>query len=116
MLYDIESRSPRARVKTVGGYHIEVFPMLFNWRLHTVCADAGPLEWSDRFWCYEGRGWDAYTRAVLAAHAWDGAADTEPVGWIKAWDGRRAPVDSGDALASLTGDGALRFADSAWRL
>lgn len=119
MLYDIESRQPRARIKTVGDYHIEVIPMIFNWRVHTVRVDGGPWEWSERFWCYEGRGWDSYLAAVLAAHVWDGADDTEPAGWIKAWDGRRGehlPVLSEieqdeDALAAFM-DEAARGVDA----
>lgn len=37
----------------------------------------------DRFWCYQKGG-----AAIFAALAWDGADDTEPVGWIKSWDQR----------------------------
>lgn len=79
----------RVRVKTVGKYHIEVISMAYNWRVHTIRVDGHPLEWSVRFWCYQGRGAASFTAAVLAAQAWDGADDTEPVGWIKSWDGRR---------------------------
>jgi hypothetical protein len=81
--------TPRYRVKTVGGVHVELIPMMFNWRIHTVRVDEGPMAWSERYWCYEGRTQATFVRAVLAAHAWDGADDTEPVGWIKSWDGRR---------------------------
>lgn len=80
---------PRFRVKTVDGFHIEVLPMFVNWRVHTLPVDGGPFAWSERFWCYEGRGQSSFVTAVLAAHAWDGGADTEPVGWVKSWDGRR---------------------------
>lgn len=82
-------RNPdRFRVKTVAGYHIEVIPMMLNFRVHTVPVDGGPLAWSERYWCYPGRSETAFVAAVLAAHAWDGAPDTEPVGWIKSWDQR----------------------------
>lgn len=79
----------RFRVKTVAGYHIEVIPAVYNFRIHTVPVDGGPLAWSERYWCYAGRGPTAFVAAVLAAEAWDGAPDTEPVGWIKSWDQRR---------------------------
>jgi hypothetical protein len=87
-VYDIATRRPRAWVKTVGDFHIEVMPMLTNWRLHTIRVGRYPWEWSERFWCYKGRGPESFTAALLAAHAWDGADDTEPAGWIKAYDGR----------------------------
>lgn len=79
----------RFRVKTVDGYHIEVIPAIYNFRIHTVPVDGGPLAWTERYWCYAGRGPDTFVAAILAAHAWDGAADTEPVGWIKSWDQRK---------------------------
>lgn len=60
---------------------IEVAPMMFNDRILYIPKIA-PLT-VDRYWCYQ-RG----PAAVLAALAWDGAADSEPVGWIKAHDGR----------------------------
>ena len=62
--------------------------MGFNWRIHTIRVDGHPWEWSVRYWCYEGRGQASFMAAVCAAKAWDGGGDTEPVGWIKAWDGR----------------------------
>jgi hypothetical protein len=76
----------RWRVKTTDTHHIEVVPMLVNWRIHTVPIDGGPLAWSDRYWCYEGRGAASFVAAVLAADLWDGRQDTEPVGWKKSWD------------------------------
>ena len=60
---------------------IEVVPMLFNDRVIVVPKSA-PLT-VDRHWCFQ-RG----PAAILAALAWDGSDDTEPVGWIKSWDGR----------------------------
>ena len=79
----------RCRIKTVGDYHIEVIPMAVNFRIRTVRVDGGKYAWSERYWCYAGRGRDSFVAAVLAAAAWDGAPDTEPVGWVKSWDGRR---------------------------
>lgn len=69
------------RVKEAGGYLIEVMPMLSSWRLHTIPKNGGPWAWSERYWCYQGTGLLSFTRAVLAAAAWDGADDTEPPGW-----------------------------------
>jgi hypothetical protein len=88
VFYDENAGQHRIRIKTVGDYHIEIIPMIYNWRLHTIRVDADPWEWSSRHWCYEGRDKQALVAAVLAAQAWDGADDTEPVGWIKSWDGR----------------------------
>jgi hypothetical protein len=79
----------RYRVKTVGKYHIEVVPMAVNYRIHTVRVDGGKYAWSERYWCYAGRNRLTFVAAMLAAHAWDGAPDSEPVGWVKSWDGRR---------------------------
>lgn len=78
----------RWRVKTTARHYIEVIPMAFNFRLHTVRTDGGPWAWSERYWCYEGRGPGTFLAAVLAAAAWDGADDSEPVGWLKSWDER----------------------------
>ena len=83
-----DSVTERCRIKTVGDYHIEVIPMAVNFRIHTVPVD-DEYAWSERYWCYAGRDRLTFVAAVLAAHAWDGADDTEPVGWVKSWDGRR---------------------------
>lgn len=71
------------RVKETETHFIDVIPMLVNWRLHTIRKDGGPLAWSDRFWCYAGRGQVSLHRAVAAALAWDGSDETEPEGWSK---------------------------------
>lgn len=72
------------RVGETETSYIEVTPMLFNDRIIVVPKSA-PRTY-DRFWCYQKGG-----AAILAALAWDGADDTEPVGWIKAWDQRYSP-------------------------
>lgn len=69
------------RIGETETHIIEVIPMLYNDRI-IWAPKRNPL-FVDRFWCYE-RG----AAAVLAALVWDGAADTEPVGWIKSWDQR----------------------------
>lgn len=70
------------RVKETDTHFIDLVPMLFNWRVHTVRKD-DPLSWGERFWCYEGRDLVTFQRAVAAALAWDGADHTEPEGWNK---------------------------------
>jgi hypothetical protein len=70
-------------IKTTPTYRIYVTRKMFNWRLHTVRRDGGPLDGSDRFWCYEGTGAQSFIAAVAAARAWDGADHTEPPGWTK---------------------------------
>jgi hypothetical protein len=69
------------RVKTTATHHIEIMPMIFNYRLVTIPVD-DPM-FVDRGWCYVGTGPEAFSAAVLAAMAWDGSDDTEPGGWNK---------------------------------
>lgn len=70
-------------IKETDTHCIYVMRMAYNWRLHTIRKPREPMSWSERFWCYEGLGQRTFMRASLAAHAWDGADDTEPVGWNK---------------------------------
>lgn len=99
---DDPETGPRFRVKEQAGYYVEVIPQLVNWRVHIVKVDGGPMAWSHRFWCYEGRGTDTFVAATLAAHAWEVAEDTEPVGWVKSWDGRRN--GEGPCVVQRSGD------------
>lgn len=69
------------RVQETETAYIEVAPMMFNDRVMVVPKDS-PFTYG-RYWCYQKGG-----AAILAALAWDGADDTEPVGWIKSWDQR----------------------------
>lgn len=69
------------RIKTTETHHIDVLVMLFNDRIVTTPI-GNPYEY-DRYWCYSKGG-----AAFLAAAAWDGSIDSEPVGWKKAWGGR----------------------------
>jgi hypothetical protein len=71
------------RIKTndAGTHYIDVLSMLFNYRICTTPIRS--LYLTDRHWCYAGKGGDVFLRCVLAASAWDGADDTEPVGWNK---------------------------------
>jgi hypothetical protein len=69
------------QVRETDTHLIQVHAMLFNWRIVTIPKDA---PWSiDRGWCYQGLDSGAFTRAVLAAMAWDGSDDTEPPGYFK---------------------------------
>ncbi|WP_304452875.1 hypothetical protein [Nocardiopsis sp. YSL2] len=60
---------------------VELMEMLFNWRVtiafirHPMLIEGG--------WCYFGRGWDVFQRAVQAAHAFDPAAQAAPEGFDK---------------------------------
>lgn len=69
------------RIRETATAYIEVAPMLFNDRIMVV-PKAAPRTYG-RYWCYPKGG-----AALLAALAWDGSDDTEPVGWIKTWDQR----------------------------
>ena len=80
----INDDSTAYRVGETEAAYIEVVPMLFNDRIIVVPKSA-PRTY-DRYWCYQKGG-----AAIFAALAWDGADDTEPVGWIKTWDQRYSP-------------------------
>ena len=80
----INDDSTAYRAGETASAYIEVVPMLFNDRIIVVPKSA-PYTY-DRYWCYQKGG-----AAILAALAWDGADDTEPVGWIKTWDQRYSP-------------------------
>ena len=60
---------------------VRVVPMLINDRI--VVQPKDDLMFVERYWCYRPGG-----AAVLAALALDSETACEPVGWIKAWDGR----------------------------
>lgn len=68
------------RVKETETHYVEVLDMLFNERIVWTPKSAPKVY--DRYWCYD-KG-----LALHAAALWDGADDTEPVGWKKAHDGR----------------------------
>ena len=65
-------------------HYIDVLPMLFNDRI--VTTNKSMPSTYDRYWCYRKGG-----AALIAALAWDGSEDTEPVGWKKSWDQRYQP-------------------------
>jgi len=68
-------------IKETETHFICLQQMIFNWRLVTAPKD-DPLGY-DRGWCYFGTDKESFTKAALAAEAWDGAEDTEPPGWNK---------------------------------
>ncbi|MEV2277743.1 hypothetical protein AB0I72_19365 [Nocardiopsis sp. NPDC049922] len=75
-------------VRDVGAMRVEVMEMIFNWRV-TIAFTRHPLV-LEGGWCYFGRSWDVFERAVRAAHAFDPASQHAPVGFDKealAWLG-----------------------------
>lgn len=83
------------RVKSTPTHHIDVIPMLYNWRIATVPRENNPYGNYERFWCYQGKDQTTFAIAVLAAFAWDGRDHTEPFGWLKSWDQRYANPGTG---------------------
>lgn len=73
------------RVATVGTHYVDVLIMLYSARVVETPIDC-PVVY-DRFWEYTD-----VMAALLAAYVWDGARDTEPADWARAWDGRRNGV------------------------
>jgi hypothetical protein len=69
------------RIKRTAHHYIDVMAMLYGFRVATTpIACPGVF---DRGWCYYGTTGHAYNAAVLGAAVWDGADDTEPLGWNK---------------------------------
>lgn len=83
------------RVKTTEWCHVDVMKMIAgNWRLTATSLTHPDLY--NRAWCYtaaDSPASNAFVAAVLAANAWDGSPDSEPLGWYRALDGthRRRP-------------------------
>lgn len=71
----------RVKENTAGTHYIDVLPMIVNTRIAwTPKADPSGY---DRHWCYAGSNLETLLNTIAIALAWDGAADTEPEGWIK---------------------------------
>lgn len=69
-----------------GRRDVLVMRMTFNWRI----AEADyPGAWGLRHWCFEGTDVATFIRVVRQLAIWQGDPDSEPRGWIKAWDDRR---------------------------
>ncbi len=71
----------RVKTNSAGTHYVDIMVMLYNYRI-ALTPIAHPLE-IDRHWCYAGHGRRTLLRAAAAALAWDGALDTDPVGWNK---------------------------------
>jgi hypothetical protein len=71
------------RVKTndAGTHYVDILRMAYNYRIVLTPIDS-PLVY-DRFWCYVGTSPNDFLRVAAAAAVWDGALDTEPLGWNK---------------------------------
>lgn len=69
------------QIRDVGPMRIQLMEMLFNWRIALQFTHMpGFVEGG---WCYFGRGWDVFQRAVAAAHAFDPAREDAPAGFDK---------------------------------
>lgn len=71
------------RIKTEGGYHLDVRPMMRLFRLAEV-PESEPRD-TARYWCYT-----SFEAAVLAGSIWPISADTEPVGFVREGGARQA--------------------------
>jgi hypothetical protein len=78
------------RIHETATHYVDVLPMIYTDRI--ACTPVDDETIYDRFWCYPKGG-----AALFAAVVWDGADDTEPVGWLKAYDGRRHGGVTADA-------------------
>jgi hypothetical protein len=86
------------RIKETATHFIDVLIQIYNYRISRT-PKARPLTY-DRFYCYAGKDRATLLLAVLAANAWDGADDTDPLGWSKngqtgEWRGRDGDADPG---------------------
>jgi hypothetical protein len=71
----------RIKLNDAGTHYIDVLAMLYNYRVVLTPVDMPMV--IVRHWCYAGVDPDTLLRAAAAACAWDGALDTEPLGWNK---------------------------------
>lgn len=63
------------RVKVVDGWQIQVRRLRLFRVVEVPEAETRAI---GRYWCFA-----SFEAAVLAASIWDGAHDTEPVGWLR---------------------------------
>jgi hypothetical protein len=54
---------------------------LFNFRIVLTPTDDATCY--VRHWCYSGNDTTAFIVVMLAAYAWDGSLNSEPLGWNK---------------------------------
>lgn len=69
------------RIRQTDEYVIEVWAMIFNWRL--VVMPPNQELFVDRGFCYFGRGLDSLAKAVVAGLAWEDPYGTDPEGYDK---------------------------------
>lgn len=62
------------RIKTEGGWHLQVKPMMRGFRLLELRE--GSEHDFGRYWCYP-----TFQAAALAALAWEVTESSSPVGW-----------------------------------
>ena len=67
------------RIRQTDEYVIEVWAMIFNWRL--VVMKPNQELFVDRGFCYFGRGLDSLARAVAAGELWTDPYGTDPIGY-----------------------------------
>ncbi|WP_435113362.1 hypothetical protein [Nocardiopsis synnemataformans] len=80
-------------VRDTGTVRLELMEALFNWRL-TIGFTSTPHS-LEGAWCYFGRDWHTFRRAVTAAHTFDPATQDAPNGYDKQvldWDHTLATV------------------------
>lgn len=75
------------RVKSTANWHVEICPMIFNYRVVLTPVDC--LDTWEHGWCYFGTGAGSLAKAVLAARAFDPETESAPAGYDKALTSRR---------------------------
>ncbi len=71
----------RIKENAVGTHYVDILAMIVNYRIVLTPKD-DPTCYV-RYWCYSGNDLAAFIVVMLAAFAWDGALDSEPLGWNK---------------------------------
>ncbi len=81
----------RIKENTAGTHYVDLLQMIVNHRV--VLTPKDDESCYVRHWCFSGNTTQDLLRAFTAAIAWDGALDSEPVGWNKnGQTGERRPV------------------------
>lgn len=68
-------------IRRTDNWSIEVWPMLYNWRV--VLVPPGPPSTVWKGYCYFGTEVGTMARAILAANAWEDPEHTDPAGFDK---------------------------------
>lgn len=77
----LEQTSQGFIIRREEKYVIEVWRMLFNWRLVVLLPNQTATV--EHGYCYFGTGLEALTRAVAAGLEWDDPLHTDPAGFDK---------------------------------